>query len=352
MPARTSATRSTSGVSCSWPIADTTGVEHAATARHQPLVRERQQILDAAAAAGEHDHVDLAGRDRAGQRGQRSAAPRRRPARPPRRPGTAPAGSGAWRSRPRRAWRRRRCRRSARSCAAAAAAAACARRRTAPPRPARAAAPRSGAAAGPARTARSPLDRRSRSSPRLCVQLGRARARARGRPAPAAAARASSRARGHHRRQRRRRRRDPSASGRRTPSGCCASARRPRPRPTPRGSRCSQPRHAQVEPGHGVDAAVAVAGVGWGFALMPEVSPRRAPDAGQVRIRAAMCGAQPRSSIVHGARAGRRRACAIRSATLSGYPACSSTCSRHASTSAAACPRAARSACNAVIGRW
>ena len=59
MPALTSATRSTRGVSCSCPIAETTGVRHSETARHSPSSENAQQILDAAAAAREHDHVHV-----------------------------------------------------------------------------------------------------------------------------------------------------------------------------------------------------------------------------------------------------------------------------------------------------
>ena len=64
-------------MSCSWPTADTTGTGHAATARTTPLVRERQQVLEAAAAAGEDDDVDAA-RAQIGDRGR----DRRRRARP------------------------------------------------------------------------------------------------------------------------------------------------------------------------------------------------------------------------------------------------------------------------------
>ena len=56
---RRSATRSTSGESGSCPIARTTGVRQPATARTQRFVGEGQQVLDDAAAAGEHDDVDL-----------------------------------------------------------------------------------------------------------------------------------------------------------------------------------------------------------------------------------------------------------------------------------------------------
>ena len=47
-------------MSCSWPMAETTGVVHAAIARHERLVREGREILQRPAAACEHDHVDLA----------------------------------------------------------------------------------------------------------------------------------------------------------------------------------------------------------------------------------------------------------------------------------------------------
>ena len=57
--ARTSATRSSSGWSCSWPIAETTGVRAAVHGADQSLVGERQQVLDRAAAAGHHDDVDV-----------------------------------------------------------------------------------------------------------------------------------------------------------------------------------------------------------------------------------------------------------------------------------------------------
>ena len=67
----TSAARSHSGVSCSWPTAETTGTAHAGDRPDDALVGERQQVLEAAAAAGEHDHVGAAraevadrGRDR------------------------------------------------------------------------------------------------------------------------------------------------------------------------------------------------------------------------------------------------------------------------------------------------
>ena len=56
--ARRSATRSHSGLSGSWPIALTTGVVHAEDRPAQRLVGERQQVLDAAAAARDDDHVD------------------------------------------------------------------------------------------------------------------------------------------------------------------------------------------------------------------------------------------------------------------------------------------------------
>ncbi len=57
--ARTSATRSSSGESGSWPMADTTGVRTEDTARISAFVGERQQVLDRAAAAGHDDHVDV-----------------------------------------------------------------------------------------------------------------------------------------------------------------------------------------------------------------------------------------------------------------------------------------------------
>ena len=53
-----SATRSSSGVSVSWPIALTTGVRARDYGAQQRLVAERQQVLDAAAAAGDDDDVD------------------------------------------------------------------------------------------------------------------------------------------------------------------------------------------------------------------------------------------------------------------------------------------------------
>ena len=56
--ARTSAARSQSGVSCSWPTADTTGTGHAGDRADEPLVAEREEVLEAAAAAREDDHVD------------------------------------------------------------------------------------------------------------------------------------------------------------------------------------------------------------------------------------------------------------------------------------------------------
>ena len=122
------------GVSCSWPMAETTGVRHSATARHRPLVGERQQILDAAAAAGEHDHVDhgvgvelrsaAAIRPRAPAPWTTASAIRNR----------GPAGGGPRPSRRRRAWRPRRCRTRARRRAAGTAGGACARPRTGPRR--------------------------------------------------------------------------------------------------------------------------------------------------------------------------------------------------------------------------
>ena len=53
--ARTSAARSTSGVSCSWPTADDDRHRAGGDRPHEPLVGEREQILEAAAAAGD-DH--------------------------------------------------------------------------------------------------------------------------------------------------------------------------------------------------------------------------------------------------------------------------------------------------------
>ena len=75
--ARTSAARSQSGVSCSWPTADTTGTVHVGDRAHDALVGERQQILEAAAAAREHDHVGAAPAqlaDRGRDRGRRARA--------------------------------------------------------------------------------------------------------------------------------------------------------------------------------------------------------------------------------------------------------------------------------------
>ena len=46
-------------MSGSWPIAETTGVRTAWTARTSALVGERQQVLDRAAAARDDDHVDV-----------------------------------------------------------------------------------------------------------------------------------------------------------------------------------------------------------------------------------------------------------------------------------------------------
>ena len=57
--ARRSATRSHSGLSGSWPTALITGVRARGDRAAQRLVGERQQILDAAAAAGDHDDVDF-----------------------------------------------------------------------------------------------------------------------------------------------------------------------------------------------------------------------------------------------------------------------------------------------------
>ena len=64
-----SATRSSNGRSVSWPIALTTGVSAAGHRAHQRLVAERQQVLDAAAAAGDHDDVDVGVGVEAVQRG-------------------------------------------------------------------------------------------------------------------------------------------------------------------------------------------------------------------------------------------------------------------------------------------
>ena len=57
--ARTSAARSQSGVSCSWPTAETIGTGQAGDRADEALVAEREQILEAAAAAREHDDVDV-----------------------------------------------------------------------------------------------------------------------------------------------------------------------------------------------------------------------------------------------------------------------------------------------------
>ena len=57
--ARTSATRSSSGWSCSWPIAETTGRARHVDGADQRLVGERQQVLDRATAARDDDDVDL-----------------------------------------------------------------------------------------------------------------------------------------------------------------------------------------------------------------------------------------------------------------------------------------------------
>ena len=57
--ARRSATRSSSGLSASWPIALTSGVDAGRGGTHELLVAEHQQVLEVAAAAGDDDHVDL-----------------------------------------------------------------------------------------------------------------------------------------------------------------------------------------------------------------------------------------------------------------------------------------------------
>ena len=56
--ARWSAARSTSGVSCSWPTAETTGTGQLTTARISRSSENGQQILEASAAPGENEHVD------------------------------------------------------------------------------------------------------------------------------------------------------------------------------------------------------------------------------------------------------------------------------------------------------
>ena len=90
--ARTSATRSSSGASCSCPIALTTGVRQRGDRADQRLVGERQQVLHRPAAAGDDDHVH------AGSASSRCSAsmispPRRGPGRRPAPPGTAPRAS-------------------------------------------------------------------------------------------------------------------------------------------------------------------------------------------------------------------------------------------------------------------
>ena len=57
--ARRSATSSSSGWSFSWPIALTTGVDAAATARSSRSSLKPEQVLRVAAAAGDDDHVDV-----------------------------------------------------------------------------------------------------------------------------------------------------------------------------------------------------------------------------------------------------------------------------------------------------
>ena len=74
------------------------------------LVGERQQVLGAAAAAGQHDDIDVQCRRRASSAPRRSTRARPAPAPSPRRSGTEPAGSAARRSRSRLAWPRRRSR--------------------------------------------------------------------------------------------------------------------------------------------------------------------------------------------------------------------------------------------------
>ena len=63
--ARTSATRSSRGASCSCPIALTTGVAARGDGTDQGFFGERQKVFDRPASAGDHDDVDLAGRRRA-----------------------------------------------------------------------------------------------------------------------------------------------------------------------------------------------------------------------------------------------------------------------------------------------
>ena len=243
MPARTSATRSTSGVSCSWPIADTTGVAHAATARTsrssengsrssklppprastitstsasliEPLQRRQDLRHRAGALHGRLDHPEP---------GRRVAARRR--------------------SRSRRAWPRRRSRRSARPPAAATAAAACAPAANSPSlRQPRASAPRSARSSWPSPNCSIALDPEAQLAP-LRVQLARGPARARGRPAAAAAGSPSSRGARDQRLQRRAVARVLQRQVGERPAAPAASARRPRPRPTPRAAAAaSRPR--------------------------------------------------------------------------------------------------------------
>ena len=62
---------------------------------HEPLVAERQQVLEAPAAAGEHDHVDGGLRGDRLRELRRSPLPRTAPGRVSRRPAAAPGGSGS-----------------------------------------------------------------------------------------------------------------------------------------------------------------------------------------------------------------------------------------------------------------
>ena len=85
------------GVSGSWPIAETTGVRHRVHRPDQRLVGERQQVLDRAAAAGDHDHVD-----------RRVAVEPLDAPRSPRRPSAVPCMRGVRRPRTATAGQRRR----------------------------------------------------------------------------------------------------------------------------------------------------------------------------------------------------------------------------------------------------
>ena len=67
--ARASAARSHSGVSCSWPTAETIGTPDGSDRADDRLVAEGEEVLEAAASASEDDDVDLRMADELGERG-------------------------------------------------------------------------------------------------------------------------------------------------------------------------------------------------------------------------------------------------------------------------------------------